>query len=212
MMTFDDIQVATSNFKPTLNPGIHEVLILGHELVIPEDATKSKYVLAKWTNVAATRSASIKIYVNDVLKPGKTKTALDIALGNIKHIANACNLTDAEKAKIKGNDKFELLCSMLNACVGKTYRQKFIGEEYLDREGRLQVKVGIGFPNHAESITIPVAESQLLFKDTDPYDYKKLPAGNIPAPTAGVDLSAFVSEVDPTTQTSEPTAENNLPF
>lgn len=210
MMTFDDIQVTTSNFKPTLNPGIHEVLILGHELVIPEDATKSKYLLVKWTNIAATRSASIKIYVNDVLKPGKTRTSLDFALGNVKHIANACDLSDAEKAKIRGNDKFELLCSMLNACIGKPYRQKFIGEEYLDKEGKVQVKVGIGFPNNAESLRIPETESQLLFKETDPYDYKKLPSSAIPEPAAQVDLSAFVTSGPSPSKSEE--GENQLPF
>jgi len=189
MFTFNDIEEAQSTFKPTLNPGIHEVIILGAELKTPEDVTKSKYVLVKYTNIEATREANIKFYVNDDLKPGKTKTALDISLGNVKHIANNCNLTDTDKAKIKGNNKLELLESMINICIGKPYRQKFVGEEYIDKEGKVQVKVGIGFPNFAENIHVAQNESKLLFKETDHYDYKRLPI----SPAAEVNLPSFMS-------------------
>lgn len=175
MFTFNDVEESKSNFKPTLSPGVHEVIILGSELKEPEDTTKSSYLLVKFANIEASREANVKFYISDNLKPGKTKTALDISLGNVKHIANNCNLSELEKNKIKGNGKYDLLVSMINACIGKPYRQKFIGEEYTDKEGRIQVKVSIGFPNFAESISIPRSESKLLFKETDPYDYKRLP-------------------------------------
>jgi hypothetical protein len=173
--TFNDVEEAKSNFKPTLNPGIHEVVILGKELKEPEDPTKSSYFLVKFANIEGTREANIKFYINDVLKDGKTKTALDISLGNVKHIANNCNLNDTEKTRIKGVDKISLLDSMLTACIGKPYRQKFTGEEYIDKDNRVQVKVSIGFPNFAENINVPANESKLLFKSTDNYDYRRVP-------------------------------------
>ncbi len=173
--TFNDVEEAKSKFKPTLNPGIHEVVILGKELKEPEDPTKSSYFLVKFANIEGTREANIKFYINDVLKDGKTKTALDISLGNVKHIANNCNLNDTEKTRIKGVDKISLLDSMLTACIGKPYRQKFTGEEYIDKDNRVQVKVSIGFPNFAENINVPANESKLLFKSTDNYDYRRVP-------------------------------------
>lgn len=204
MFTFNDVQEAASSFKPTLNPGIHEVLILGQELITPDDPSKSKYVLVKFANAEATREVSIKFYINDILGDGKTKTALDISLSNLKHIANNCDLTDAEKARIKGNDKYELLKSMISACIGKEYRQKFTGEEYLDKNGQVQVKVGIGFPNFAESIKVPRTESKLLFKENDNYDYKRLPV----QPKTEVNLPEFFSEKP----TVEKKTDDDLPF
>lgn len=190
MITFNDVEETKSNFNPTISPGIHDVVILGKELKEPEDTTKSKYLLVKFSNIEATREANIKFYITDELKPGKLKTALDISLGNVKHIANHCKLSEQDKLKIRGNDKYELLCSMIDALIGKPYRQKFIGEEYIDKNGKVQVKVGIGFPNFAESIDVPMAESKLLFKETDAWDYKRVPK---PAVQEEINLPDFMS-------------------
>ena len=203
-LTFNDVEEAKSSFNPTINPGIHEVIILGKELVEPEDTTKSKYLLVKFANVEGTREANIKFYLNDVLASGKTRTALDMWLGNMKHIANNCRLSEIEKSKIRGNSKYELLCSMIDICLGKPYRQKFIGEEYIDKNGKIQVKVGIGFPNFAESVDIPKNESKLLFKETDPYDYKRVAK---PEVVEEVSLPQFMSDVK-----TPDKPVNDLPF
>ncbi len=175
MFTFEDAQEAQSTFKPTIDPGIHKVIILGHELKTPEDASKSPYSLVRFSNIEGTREAVIKFYTNDAVKAGSTKSALDISLGNAKHIATHCKLTENDKAKVKGASKLELLSSMLNACLGKPYKQKFCGEEYLDESGNVKVRIKIGFPNFAEDVDVPDNESKLLFKMTDQYDYKRLP-------------------------------------
>lgn len=175
MFTFNDVAEAQSSFKPTIDPGIHKVSIISYDVTSPEDKTKSPYCAVKYANIEGTREATIKFYMNDNVKEGKTKSALDISLGNAKHIANNCDLSPMDIAKIKGSNKEELLVSMIAACVGKPYRQKFVGEEFMNDKGDLRVKVGMGFPNFAESIKVADEQSQLIFKKTDSYDYKRLP-------------------------------------
>lgn len=170
---FNDVKESESNFKPTIDPGIHDnVSILDVELI--DEIGSDPYCNVVFINNEGTREVVIRFFGSSDVKPGNKQASVDVSLGKAKHICNAV-LSENDKTKLTGVTKIELLSNMLISCIGKMMRFKFTGEEYLKDNGSIGVRSRIGFPDFAESMTIPKDSTKLLFDINNKYDYKKVP-------------------------------------
>lgn len=170
MFTFNDVPEVTSNFKPTIEPGISEVIILGYDSKTEENYP---HVQLKFSNLEGTREVFIKLGTNAEINPGKSVSSLTVSLKNLRHIASAC-LNDAEKEAITASSQELFLYKVLDAIKGKKLRMKFTGRQYYDKAGAIKVATEIGYPNFAENISIPREQTILRFDPNNSYDFKKV--------------------------------------
>ena len=173
-LVFGDVPNSESNFKPGFEPGIFEnVMIIGADYVDNMEEGSNPRVDIKFSDKEGTIESIVRQYTNETVGGGKKTSSMQVSLKNAKHICNAV-LTEAEKGSIVGEDQLALLLSMLNTCMGKPYRMKFIGKEYINKDGNVGIRVAIGFPNFAEPMSVPKDKSLLRFNINNAYDYNRV--------------------------------------
>lgn len=171
---FNDVEDTSSNFKPTIEPGIHEVTVLGWEDGEPIQVDSSPFRKLKFSNLEGTREVYVRLFSNPEVKEGKKTSALQVSLQTLKHIATAC-LNETEKANITASSLDTLMVKMLDAITGKKLRMKFVGREFMRDDGMTGVRTEIGIPNFAESIEVPASETSLRFNKQSSWDYRAIP-------------------------------------
>jgi len=109
--------------------------------------------------------------------------ATEKSLQKIKHIVTkvtkASNITNQP-------DLNSFVAMLNNISKGKSYRQKFTGEEY-EYNGEIKEGARIGLPPFAEAINpgaeyeaVADADTKLTFDKNNQYDFKKLAVDNTP--------------------------------
>lgn len=167
--TINSIEDGSPSFIPTIDPGVHEVEIMGTEVLNKDDDAKSTDVVVNMVN----SFGSMKYVWHNYA----TEKSLPYCLKKAKHLAELCLKPD-EANKVGGETMEELLVSMLSALEGKKVRILFGGEEYVktleDGTSVVRVKTVIGLPKFAEKLDIPAASTGLRFDKTNTYHYKPL--------------------------------------
>lgn len=67
------------------------------------------------------------------------------------------------------------------ALSGKMFRIKFIGTEFINKEGQVRIKADIGLPNFCESMKVAANQTTLSFDPNNQYDIVRLPKDQIPS-------------------------------
>lgn len=162
--------VVESTQKPKLQPGIHEVEITG----VTDGTSKNGQPTIEIGFVTTNGQYEHleKMSANPVPSAGKEKSALDVALSKITHIATKV-VTREELEAANSTDKLNTLLT------GKTLRMKFIGEES-EYNNSTYVNTKIGFPTFAETI-VEGEPTKLVFSKDNAWDYK--PLAKMPTPT-----------------------------
>lgn len=160
---FKDIQETTT--KPRFTPGIFEGVIVrsvkdgltanGKKVIsVSLVGTKGEEFEANWS-----MEGNAPQYTMRKLKHMLTKVMPSEDEVN--------NITSTEQAN--------------KALSGKMFRIKFIGTEFLNKEGQVRVKADIGLPNFCESMKVPANQSTLTFDPNNAYDIVRLPKDQIPS-------------------------------
>lgn len=176
---------ATSNF---IAPGISEVVITAINL--PDVSyTGSPYLEMVFTDGTG-KNAPIRFYMNPEIREGAKKSALDISMSKIKHIATKV-VTEAQIDAVTGNNINEYAMNLSKLLINKKIRMKFVGTEVKGKDGKQNwFKAELGFAPFAESMaTVP---SKLTFDINGRFDMKRIPANAngtfSPAQSVGTDL------------------------
>lgn len=161
-MNFNFTNVEESTQKPKLQPGIYEVEITG----VTEGTSKSGQptIEVGFVTTDGTYEHVEKMSANPVPSAGKEKSAQDVALSKILHIATKL----VTREQIDAATTTEALNKLL---TGKTLRMKFIGEES-EYNGQIYVNTKLGFPTFAETI-VKDEPTKLVYNPGNTYDYKK---------------------------------------
>lgn len=159
---------ADSEFKPTIDPGIHEVKLIAKSKTTPEDPKKSAYYSLNMQTLNGSMVYEMKFYLSE--------KSIPISLKNAKHIVTKV-ASQKELDSCKGETEEQLLESILSVLVGKSLRMKFSGEEYINDKGQLKMRTIIGRPNFAESLN--EKESALRFDKNNKYDISRIPSDQI---------------------------------
>lgn len=160
---FDSIE-DSSFFKPQISPGVHHVHGMNVELKTNDKG--NEYIAFKLENSHKSMEFEWRLFLSE--------GAMPISLKNVKHVL-ITNFADADLKKITATTHKDLLLKMTNALVGKEWRMKFCGEEYVNKDGNLRVRTTVGFAPFAESLSIPDAETALRYDESNKYDLKRLP-------------------------------------
>jgi hypothetical protein len=166
----DDVKV-----KMSIEPGIHENVVI----LDMEEPDGANYITVKFGR--GDNELYTKWYTNEEPSAEGKQSAMDIALRKAKHLAGAV-LTDEEKAAITGKSQYELLKNALRKCVGKTVPKfKFIGEQFIRKDGTIGLQTKIGFSPFAEGV---VETTGLKYNENNPYDFKRIPVTEVKAKEA----------------------------
>lgn len=163
-MNINFSNVEETTVKPKLQPGIYEVEITG----VTEDtgSNGNPVIIMGFVTTDGTYEHQEKLSAKSEKTPGKDKSALDITLSKMKHIATKV-VSEDELSKVTSIEDYNKLLT------GKQLRMKFSGEERW-YNGNIYVNAKIGFPNFAE--TIDGTPTKLTYNPNNSYDYKKAPA------------------------------------
>lgn len=177
--------------KPKIQPGIYEVEITG--VVEGKSNGGTPTIEMGFLTTNGQYEHVEKFPANPVVSAGKEKSALDITLSKLKHIATKV-VTVEELSGVSSIEDYNKLLT------GKKLRMKFTGEER-PYNGNIYVNARIGFAPFAESLdTNP---SMLVYNPNNSYDYKKAPAptaGGLP----GVPNGPLTLPTPPATKTASP--------
>lgn len=162
---------ATSNF---IAPGICDVTITAINL--PDAAyTGSPYFEMVFTDVTG-KTAPIRFYMNPDVREGAKKSAYEISMGKIKHIATKV-VTEAQIDNVAGNNLNEYAMNLSKLLINKKLKMKFVGTEVKGKEGKQNwFKAELGFAPFAE--TTDTMPSKLTFDINGRFDMKRIP-GNV---------------------------------
>lgn len=145
--------------KGRIDPGVEECTILG---VAHETSENGKaYVKVSIVSNDANREHTERLYVT-------TEKGTAMTLKRLKSLIRDCVGED----KSNGSYNIEQLNKML---AGKQVRLKFVGEEYLNNNDEVSVRVNLAFSGFSEPISVPAASTKLKYNPSNKYDYKKLP-------------------------------------
>jgi hypothetical protein len=157
-LNFKDIQTQPDQ-KPRFKPGIYEgVMVMG--VRSGETANGKKVILV---NLKGTQGEEFEASWS---MEGR---APEYTLRKLKHMLS--KVMSSEEAV----DAITTVEETSKALTGRTFRFKFIGQEYINKEGQVRVKTDIGLPNFCESMKTPASGSGLTFDPTNQYDMVKLP-------------------------------------
>jgi hypothetical protein len=187
---FNTVEESKSNFKERLKPGIHVVMFLGIKEESTVEPGKNPWIEVSVSN--ETGEHTERGYTNSDVKAGKKRSAQDITLGNLKHIATKVVPADV-LATVKN------ITDLGRVLTGKKFALKLRGEETLKTDGvNTFIKAKWAFPPFAAS---PSNIDDLSF---DPkYDIKYLEKTG--------EMVVIGKEVDDSTLDTEKPDEN-LPF
>jgi hypothetical protein len=165
-INFNGVQEQST--KPKMKPGIYEVEITG--IVEGKANNGTPTIEMGFVTTNGQYEHTEKFAANPIVSAGKEKSALDITLTKLKHIATKVVTVD-ELAAVNSVDDYNKLLT------GKQLRVKFIGEERF-YNNNTYVNARIGFAPFAEPLE--TQPTQLTYNPNDSYDYKKAvvsPAG-----------------------------------
>lgn len=174
---------AGGNGNLYIYPGVRNVTINGWASGTNQNG--KDFIEVELTTVEAMKegkenaSKKFQFYLSDA--------ARDQSLTKIKHIITKV----AKEAQMTAQPDTASFVAMLNSISkGKSYRQKFTGEEY-EYNGEIKTAARIGLPSFAEAINegaeYPVvadADTKLTYDENNKYDFKKLAVDATPNPTA----------------------------
>ena len=153
-----------------ITPGIHEVTIGEIKGVSSNDKPRIdiSFYLRGSDNAFST---TIRTYLS-------SEKSLIYGMRKIKHLATSIVQEEAID-NIEASSIEEYGDQVNSLLAGKDVRIKFIGEEYLNQNEEVKVRVNLGLPPFAEALVegakYPVAkQSSLKYDPTNRYDYKPL--------------------------------------
>ncbi len=124
-----------------------------------------------------------------------TEGAKEKSLQKVKHIVTKVT----KEANMKPANTLAEFATMLNSITkGKSYRQKFTGEQYLYND-EVKVAARIGLPQFAEAINpgaeyepVADADTKLTYDENNKYDFKKLESATVTTSEATTGTAAVV--------------------
>lgn len=171
-LNFKDIPTQPES-KPRFKPGIYEgVMVMGVRNGLTKNDKRVINVNLKGTQGEEFEAA----WSMEGNAPQYTMRKLKHMLSKVLPSEEAVNeITTVEAAS--------------KALTGKTFRFKFIGQEYVNAENQVRVKTDIGLPNFCESMKVPASGSGLTFDPNNQYDMVRLPAEARPSAITSTEKS-----------------------
>jgi hypothetical protein len=152
---FAGVESAVNTFKDRIEPGVHEVKILG--VTIEENKNGKKYIAIKCESLDGSAEHEEKMYIS-------TDKGMEATTSRIKHL-----LEVVVQKPIETEVTVESISKSLK---NKEVRIKFTGEEFLNSKGDVAVAASFAFKSFAEHMS--VNPSKLKYNPSNSYDYKKL--------------------------------------
>ena len=166
-----------------IQPGINDVKIVNFEA---NDSLNSLRI--NFTHLTKTYTDNgTKMPLALTVDLGFTEKSAPYQNRKIKHLSNAIVTAQETDATLGSISSLADYAAKLNALLGgKPVRIKFVGKEVAGKDGKKNwVKAELGLPTFAEKITVPAADTKLVYDETSKYDFQRLaPKTNEDALTA----------------------------
>jgi hypothetical protein len=165
MNNFNFSEVPVTTTKPRFQPGIYENVMIMK--VYDSETPNGKKIIC--VDLLGTKEE--KFTASWSMEGG----AVPYTMRKLKHMLTKV-ISEEQANAITSTEQVNKTLS------GKQFRWKFIGQEYVNKEGQVRVKTDIGLPNFCENMkTTPTNQSALSFDPNNQYDMVKLPAEQVPS-------------------------------